>query len=98
MSRYIRMRRGRVTQVQGIASRGKDFFLMGVRACKQSYMSPPVSQRKQRLRSASLTWKVVLTGCFTDVVIYHISLRHACDCMMRYISAYPEYSRGACRF
>ena len=28
MSRYKRMRRGRVTQVQGIASRGKDFFLM----------------------------------------------------------------------
>ena len=28
MSRYRRMRRGRVTQVQGIASRGEDFFLM----------------------------------------------------------------------
>ena len=28
MSRYKRMRRGRVTQVQGIASRGEDFFLM----------------------------------------------------------------------
>ena len=28
MSRYKRMRRGRVTQVQGIAPRGEDFFLM----------------------------------------------------------------------
>ena len=28
MSRYRRMRRGRVTQVQGTASRGEDFLLM----------------------------------------------------------------------
>ena len=31
MSRYRRMRQGRVTQVQGIASRGEDFFLMEVK-------------------------------------------------------------------
>ena len=33
MSRYRRMRRGRVTQVQGIASRGEDFFLMAADGC-----------------------------------------------------------------
>ena len=30
--------------------------------------------------------------------IRHITLRHACDCIAHYIRAYPEYSRGVCRF
>ena len=36
MSRYRRMRRGRVTQVQGIASRGEDFFLMNITTLERS--------------------------------------------------------------
>lgn len=36
MSRYRRMRRGRVTQVQGIASRGEVFFLMSLQVPEAS--------------------------------------------------------------